>query len=157
MNSLQVVDLRNLDTAEAMWDYFVRSALDFTVPPSQLPRKLVSGSFPPADIYIDAEENLYVDMALAGFDGSKLSVKFDEEDHLLVSYKKDDSTESNDITYLSRGIKRESDFEKRFFVDKRYFDIDPKIITVDFKNGMLSIKIPRKKPNPDKELKINLQ
>jgi HSP20 family molecular chaperone IbpA len=157
MNTLQVIDLRNL-SAELLWEAFKKEALEFSVPSQQLPRKLVSGQFPPSDVYIDKKENVYINMALAGYDPTKVSVKFDEDDYLSVSYKgmEDGSMDSEEYYYLQKNIKFK-DFEKKFFVDKKYLDISSDKVQVSIKNGMLSIKIPRKDPDPAKELKINIE
>lgn len=155
MNTLHIVGLSDV---RDLWNSVLLNAREFTEPVNQLSRKLVDGAFPPADILIDDKENIYINMALAGFEVTDLKIRFDEEDYLVISHTDESDVEesknTSELKYVQRGLKSGS-FIKKFFVDTRY--LDKKSLKATMKNGMLKIKILRKEQNPDDEIKITTE
>jgi molecular chaperone IbpB/HSP20 family protein len=143
--------------AQKLWNEAWNNILDSVEPVTQLPKQLVNGVFPPTDIYIDKDENLHIDMALAGFEETDLSMKFDPEGYLVIASKEstsdEDKTEDTDSVkrYVMKGIKR-SQFSKSIFIDTRYFDKTG--LDAIMKNGMLNIKIPKKPEDPNDTINI---
>lgn len=138
-----------------IWDEIRKTAMSSTLAArTSLPSCLVSGNFPPADIICDKDENITIKMALAGYDQSMIDIEFNEENYLVIkSIDKDDEVKADEdeIYYIQKGIKSGS-FNKKFFVDTRY--LDKNTVSASMKDGMLTIKIPRKEKDPNSKIKI---
>jgi len=103
---------------------------------------------PPVNIKED-ENGFYLDAAIAGF--SKKDIKIDVDNDLLtISATVEDSEE----TFKRKEFSKNS-FKRSFTLPKT---VDTEQISAAFKNGILSITIPKKeeaKPKPAKEIKIS--
>jgi HSP20 family protein len=117
---------------------------------SQFPASLVSGDFPPTNILTDKDENLVIQMSVAGYpdDGIALSYK---DEYLIVSCTPSES-QFEGLTLKMRGI-RNSKGQKKILVPSAEFDVSQADATrVD---GILTIKIPRKEEAKPVSIPIN--
>jgi HSP20 family molecular chaperone IbpA len=119
--------------------------------PNKIEKELVNTDNIPADVYLDSEKKLFIDVALAGYNKQDLTIKV-EEDYLIVQLSPT-TNDSIDISFIQRGIKKvEKDL--KFYVDPSKWNA--KEANVKFDNGLLHISI---KPITEKKeqvvLKIN--
>jgi len=103
--------------------------------------KIISTSqFPPANVRINKEKELYIEVALAGCTEENINLSFDS-DHLKlvvdVPAKEDDG--ENYGAYIQRGLKKIQHIETAWLVDPRFYNRDN--VKVEFTNGLLTIRI----------------
>jgi molecular chaperone IbpA len=90
-----------------------------------------SMNYPPHNLVALDNSNILLEMALAGFDSSEVSV-YTENSVLYISGTKPESKERN---YLHRGL------ANRSFKWSRAIPEDSRVESVDFKDGLLSVKL----------------
>ena len=83
------------------------------------------------------EKEYLMDVEMAGFDKSDISLKF-ENGYLTVSAKKQEKEE--DKKYIRR--------ERAFSCSRSYYlgDVNEKLIKAKYENGILQIVVPKEKP-----------
>ncbi len=83
------------------------------------------------------EQEYLMDVEMAGFDKSDISLKF-ENGYLTVSAKKQEKEESK--KYIRR--------ERAFSCSRSYYlgDVNEKLIKAKYENGILQIVVPKEKP-----------
>lgn len=133
-----------LDAFEEMWN------LSDAV--SRFPEGLVCGDFPPMNIMADEDENLVIQMAIAGYpqDGVDLSYK---DDYLTVKLTPEESPLKG-FKVKMKGI-RSSKAERRIAVPSKEFDANK--AEASNKDGILTIKIPRKEEAKPFSIKVKNQ
>jgi len=111
--------------------------------------KQVTNNYPPFNI-TKVAENLYdIDIAVAGFDKSEISVEV-EGDQLTVRGEKS-VTEDPSPEYLHRGLALR-DFELDFTLTDH-----TEVARAEIKNGLLSIRLERKIPDALLPRRINIE
>jgi HSP20 family protein len=120
-----------LEAFEEMWNLIE--------PVSRFPEGLVCGDFPPMNIMADKDDNLVIQMAIAGYpnDGVDLSYK---DDYLTVKLTPEEKS-LDEYKVKMKGI-RSSKAERKIAVPSKDFNVAKAEATQ--KNGVLTIKIPRK-------------
>ena len=116
---------------------------------SSFPQGLVCGDFPPTNILADKDDNLVLQMSVAGYpeDGVELSYK----DEFLVITMTPDEKQFEGYKLKMRGI-RNSKAQKKILVPSKDFNVDS--AEASTKNGILTMKIPRKEEAKPKTIKI---
>lgn len=126
------------DTAQEMSELF-QDMFDVFEPVNKLPSRLVSSSFPPANIYTLKEDNTLVyEFAVAGYSEEHITLSF-EEDYLTLSLTKTNDTESEKKLFIQRGIKM-ANAEIRCFVPASKYDVKKAQATLS--GGILRVSIP---------------
>lgn len=107
-------------------------------------------NFPPLDIYTSGEDAdlLHFDFALAGYDEERLHVKIKEDKLNIYTNSPSEPAEYN---YIKRGIKN-SDFNVTYSLMKAGYDLSKS--KASFKNGILSITIPKDEDETKKEINL---
>ncbi len=103
-------------------------------------------SYPPYNIIRLDETRTVLELAVAGFKDSEISVIVEDE-HLKISGKK---TESDDINYLYKGIGTRA-FERTFALSK-----DSKIEGAEYVDGILSVFVSYEIPKEKKPKQISI-
>lgn len=99
--------------------------------------------YPPYNVSVDADEMHYViELAVAGFQKSDLSVKV-EDRVLLVSGKKE-QVDSTDVKYVHQGISSKK-FTRQFSLAEHL-----EVVGVKLENGILSISLEKQIPDEAK-------
>jgi HSP20 family protein len=113
-------------------------------------------NYPPSTIYLTREKKLVVEIALAGFDESDVSVQF-RGDHLLFSARAPKAGESEEgVQYFKRRLKLKDIEEQRYYVPADKFDQAG--TQARFKNGLLTIVVPpRENPETGEEIRIHIR
>tara|TARA_B100000029_G_scaffold255075_1_gene251851 strand:- start:247 stop:654 length:408 start_codon:yes stop_codon:yes gene_type:complete len=104
-------------------------------------------NYPPHNVVKVDDENLILQMALAGIDKDKLSLKV-RGDEFIVSYHCD---EKEDSTHQWRGISTRN-FSKLFKLRE-----DWKISDASLDNGLLEVKISYVAPSDEEEIQIEIK
>lgn len=112
-------------------------------------REFKTLQFPPANVRVDEEGTLYIDLALAGYSKDQISIDF-KGDQLIVELldkpkeatetQSDEKTskEKKEFKYLVKNIKSKT--------GKYYYELSPKLdvskIKASYSEGILNITIP---------------
>ncbi len=102
-----------------------------------LPRIISNDNFMKTDIK-EEDKNYLLEMDIPGFEKEDIKISYDD-DYLTVLVEKKEEKETKDNNYLRR--------ERSFGSKSRSFyfeDIDPENIQAQYKNGILSINVPKK-------------
>lgn len=102
-------------------------------------KSVCSNSFPPSNMYITSLKDLVIEVALAGVNPNDVSVEL-VQNTISLKVKSKDSVKEDNKSYIQRGLKFAMDNEVMWKIDVNKFDVDN--ITVDLKNGLLTIKVP---------------
>lgn len=108
-------------------------------------------SYPPHDIYVINNELLVFDFAIAGCDIEKVSISI-QNDNLNVKYEKDKTNPTN-IQYIKNKIAKR-DFNIVAKIPAGY-SLNESDILANYKNGILSIRIPQTAKSQE-TIKINI-
>ena len=104
-------------------------------------------NYPPYNVIKQDEDTYMVELALAGFDKSDLSISVDNG-NLIV---KGDKESKDDVTFTHKGIATRS-FTRSFALGE-YMEVTD----AEFENGMLSITIERIIPEEKKPKQIKIK
>lgn len=102
-------------------------------------KSVCSNSFPPSNMYISSLKDLIIEVALAGVNPNDVSVEL-VQNTISLKVKSKDSIKGEKKSYIQRGLKFATNNEVMWKIDVNKFDVDN--ITVDLKNGLLTIKVP---------------
>ncbi len=106
---------------------------------SKLPDCFVDGNFPPTNILMDEEGNYTIQMAVAGYPEDKIASSF-KDDYLTVSLTPDEDFFKG-YQVKMHGF-RNTKASRKVYVPSKDFEVAKADATT--KNGVLTIKIPRK-------------
>ncbi len=113
---------------------------------------LASSKFMPSLDVREDEKNVYVDAELPGLDKSDINIEIKNNVLTISGEKKNETKEENKT---SRRIERSYGyFERSVSIDS---DVEEEKIKASYKNGVLSIEIPKKKGAESKKRKIQIQ
>jgi len=98
-------------------------------------------AYPPMNVYLTAERDLVIEMALAGFQQDDLELQF-VGDYLQFSARPQTMDEPEGLRYLKRRLKLKPVEHQKYYVPADKFDQSQ--VTAAFKNGLLKIMIPSK-------------
>jgi HSP20 family molecular chaperone IbpA len=112
--------------------------------------------YPPATIYLTKDKRLVLEMALAGFSETDLSVQF-RGDHLLFSARAPKLPEPEEgVQYFKRRLKLKDIEEQRYYVPADKFDQAG--TEAHFHNGMLRLVVPPRQQAPTgDEIRIRIR
>ena len=115
-------------------------------------------TFPAVDVYVDKSSgNLQFDIALPGYADDDIEIAF-EDDHMAVTVQKDNAfnkkkkEQQDDIVYIRRSL-RTSKVNFKVPVPTTRFQVAE--AKASYKNGILSISIPRREEHAPVKLKLN--
>jgi molecular chaperone IbpA len=108
------------------------------------------GGYPPYNIQTAGENRYRITMAVAGFSEAELKIT-SELNKLIVTGEKADESESDDNSYLYRGIATRS-FERRFNLADHV-----RVSGARLDNGLLHIELEREIPEAMKPRNIEIQ
>ena len=113
-----------------------------------------SYAYPPMNVYLTAERDLVIEMALAGFSQDDLELQF-VGDYLHFSARPQVVEESDGLHYLKRRLKFKPVEQQKYYVPVDKFEQTK--VTAAFKDGLLKIVIPSKEAVMPKEgIKVNI-
>ena len=96
-------------------------------------------SYPKCDILVK-EEELIIELAVPGLKKKQISIKYNPQERLLViTGEKKDQTDKTVGKYIYKELKS-SAFRRTFYLSS---DLSGDNLKADFKDGMLTISIPR--------------
>ncbi|HET6487072.1 MAG TPA: Hsp20/alpha crystallin family protein [Spirochaetia bacterium] len=112
--------------------------------------------YPPATIYLTKDKRLVLEMALAGFSESDLTVQF-RGDHLLFSARAPKLPEPEEgVQYFKRRLKLKDIEEQRYYVPADKFDQAG--TEASFHSGMLRLVVPpRLQTSTGDEIRIQIK
>lgn len=111
---------------------------------NKLPQALVSGTvIPYTDIFIDKDQNMVIEMSMAGIDEDRIGVTF-EDDTLKVMIAETEDDKYKDRLYIQNAIKDTAGgFHREIYIDPAKFDVDsledPN--NFEYKNGIFTITV----------------
>jgi len=109
-----------------------------------------TGGFNPRiDIYED-DANVYITAELAGVPKDKVSIKLNEDRMLVISGKKERSEGEKEKIYL-RNERSFGEFSRTFVLPE---NLELQSVKANYRDGVLEISIPKKQPEPPKEIEI---
>ncbi len=117
---------------------------------SRLPNCLVTGDFPPTNILVDDKENYIIQMAVTGYPDEGVDIAF-KDNYLTVSVTPDEK-QFEGYKIKMRGM-RTTRAERKFLIPSSDFDVANSEAAI--KNGMLTIKIPRREEAKPINIKVN--
>ena len=97
--------------------------------------------YPLTDIAIDENENLYIEVAVAGFSKEDITIDI-KGDKLIIQGVYSDSDDLVDLKYVQRHISTK-DFERIIKLNDVYIDGE---VNASMEDGILSVIIQRKEP-----------
>lgn len=104
----------------------------------------VNSNFPPVDIVIDDDKNLYFSFALAGYKKDEIDVRFSGDYMVLNINPESDKHElKKGNKYLNKGIKSGKS-KTKYYVPYQRYDTDK--VTASYEDGILNVTIPSKTP-----------
>ena len=112
--------------------------------------KYVSYNFPPVDVLIDKDKNLFFYFALAGYEKDNIRISF-SGDAMIVDIEAKERKLEEGLVYLNKGI-RNSKCVNKYYVPRQRYNIDEAKSV--FEDGMLKIEVPSKTPEKKRFLKI---
>ncbi len=101
----------------------------------------------PSANVIETKEDFKIELSVAGFTKEQITIQF--QDNLLIVKGKSEDQPNENEKFLTRefGFKR---IVRRFSLPKT---VDPELISASSSNGVLTIVIPKKTEDKEKELK----
>jgi len=115
-----------------------RFAIGFEPIFRDMERLINTSTYPPHNIIKISEDNVKIQIAIAGFDKSNVAVIF-EEGKLIVSADK--QTEETEGTFVHHGISTRA-FTKEFSISDKFEIVDAVMV-----NGLLDINLKKKVPD----------
>jgi molecular chaperone IbpA len=112
-------------------------------------RSVSNNNYPPHNVIKHNDNDYEIEIAVAGFDKSDISVTVDQ-DELVISGRKED-VESTDSVYIHRGLAAR-DFDRSFTLPQ-YMEVSEVRLT----NGVLSVKLSMKVPEALKPRTIEIK
>ena len=106
---------------------------------SQLPQGLVCGEFPPTNIMADKDDNLVIQMSVAGYPDDGVDISYRDE-YIVVTLTPDEHL-FDGFKVKMQGLKNSKAQKKVFAPQKDFVAASATAIT---KNGILTIMVPRK-------------
>jgi molecular chaperone IbpA len=106
-------------------------------------------NYPPFDLIKTGENDYRIELAVAGFKADEIDITA-QQNVLVVTGKKAESTETGSGDYIYRGIANRS-FERRFALADHI-----QVKNADLKDGMLMIELVREIPEAMKPRKISV-
>jgi molecular chaperone IbpB/HSP20 family protein len=111
-------------------------------------------AYPPMNVYLTAQRDLVIEMALAGFSQDDLELQF-VGDYLHFSARPQTVEETEGLRYLKRRLKLKPVEQQKYYVPADKFDQTR--VSAAFKDGLLKIVIPSKEDVTPKEgVKVNI-
>ncbi len=107
-------------------------------------------TYPPYNIEKVSEDDYRITIALAGFSEDDLDVTINEGVLIISANNASDKEEDNEDRFLHRGIAKRS-FERRFRLAETI-----RVMSAEFKNGLLTVDLQREVPEHLKPRKINI-
>lgn len=107
-------------------------------------------NFPPTNLKMDKDKNLFFEFALAGFQKNEIDISF-QGDWMELTITPIRKEEKEDIAYLNRGIKCSSTKNKYYVPQDKY---DTNEVKASFDNGLLKVEIPSKEPEKARPIMI---
>lgn len=101
---------------------------------------------------IDYSDRVEIEAAVPGLSKEDVNIEF-SDGTLTISGEKKQSAKDENVQYIYRELKRSS-FKRSFNVDPSLLDAER--ITASFKDGILTISIPKVKPIKKEVKKINI-
>lgn len=124
---------------------------DIGEPVSKLPSKIVTSTYPPADMYVEKDSgNLVFEFAVAGYQESEVGLSF-EEDYLILTLSAHEAEDTDNRDYFQKGIKR-SKSETRCFVPASKYDV--RKVEASINKGILKVSIPAREESKPFSIKI---
>lgn len=112
-------------------------------------------SYPPFNSYLDCDNNMIFEFALAGFQEKDMSLNF-QGDYMLFSVKAPKRKEDEPIRYFKRRLRIKDISVQKYYVPRKRFNQEK--VNAVFKNGLLRIVIPAKTEIvKDDERKIDIK
>lgn len=111
----------------------------------------VGTSYPPYNIELLSEDSYRIVMAVAGFNESELGIESEHQSLKVLGRKENRSENSNEVTYLHRGIVAR-DFEHKFQLADHV-----KVTKAKLENSLLSIELVREVPEALKPRKVQIE
>ena len=108
--------------------------------------------YPLTNICTDANDNLYIEIACAGFNKSDLKVELVQDFGIIVTGTWNGDEEC-DFTYFQKHI-REKSFERKIALDEAYLNGDVKVL--EYTDGLLAIRVVPKAVEPKAPTRIEL-
>ena len=99
----------------------------------------VNNNYPPHNVIRHGESNYEIEVAVAGFDKSEISVTVDQ-DELVISGRKKEIGASSDTVYIHRGLATR-DFDRAFTLPQ-YMEVNEVTLTDGVLNVKLSMMVP---------------
>jgi molecular chaperone IbpA len=110
----------------------------------------VGNNYPPHNVIKHTDNDYEIEVAVAGFEKSEISVTVDQ-DELVISGKKLGTDENTDSLYIYRGLAAR-DFDRSFTLPQ-YMEVSEVTLT----NGVLSVKLSMKVPEALKPRQIEIK
>jgi len=132
-------DYRNFGFEEAFdfLDLVMNGSME---PLSKIPEVLLSGTFPPANLFQDKDGNLIYEFAVAGYNDEEISLEF-RDDRMILSLSPKESSLPEGMKMIQKGI-RSAKSKVSAFVPPSKFDVEKTILTLE--KGILAVKVPVK-------------
>lgn len=111
-------------------------------------------SFPPANIFVDEDNNFCLNFALAGYDKEDLDISFNGDIVIVSTTEEYDKKETPNVKKSIVNNIKKTHFKYSYLIPE---GTDKEKTTATFKNGMLSIVIPAKKAKEKQELSISIK
>lgn len=108
-----------------------------------------TNGYPPYNIEKTNENDYRISVAVAGFSDDELSIEM-RDGQLVISAKKVDAEDTDEVTYLHRGIASRA-FEKRFHLADHVRAVGAKT-----ENGILHVELVREVPEALKPRRIEI-
>ncbi len=108
-----------------------------------------TNGYPPYNIEKTDENDYRISVAVAGFSDEELSIEM-RDGQLVISAKKAEADEAEEVTYLHRGIAARA-FEKRFHLADHVRAVGAKT-----ENGILHVELVREVPEALKPRRIEI-
>jgi HSP20 family protein len=132
-----------------------------------------SYSYPPTNVYMDEDKNLFFEFALAGFDSESVDLQF-QGDYMILSAsidpnlkwdysrteEKDGDAEKSEAKepkrrYFKRRLKMKDVDKQKYYVPEDKFDRES--VKAKYKNGVLFVQVPSKEVfEPQEGVKVEI-
>lgn len=110
----------------------------------------INSNFPPANVLIDEDKNLYFYFALAGYNKEDIAISF-SGDYMILKITPPEKNLKEGVKYLHKGIKNAS-CTSRYYVPNQRYDTDN--VNASFKDGILKVEVSSKAPEKARLIKI---
>lgn len=110
----------------------------------------VNTNFPPVDVLIDEDKNLFFKFALAGYNKEDINIFF-SGDYMRLKLEPKEEVLKSKYKYLNKGIKHAKATSSYYVPYQKY---DTEKVEASFEGGLLKVKIPSKSPERAHLIKI---